>query len=456
MNSVFKPRSIAVIGASREPGKIGNVLVKNLVEGGYRGPVYPVNPSADEVLSLPCYASVLDVPGNVDCAVIATPAAVVEKVLAECGRKHVSAAIVISAGFGETGDSGAEARLAAIARRYGIAMVGPNCLGVVNPDINMDLLFLPTYKMGRPKSGGIAFVTQSGAIGSMILDLVAREGFGVSKFVSYGNAATLDETDFLEYLMRDPETKMVVLYIEGVKRGRAFFDLTRRLAKKKPLVVLKAGVTERGAAAAKSHTGALAGSYAAYRAVFRQNRIVEARTVDEVFDYAKIFTTQPRCTGGRVAVVTNGGGMGVLLSDALAQSGLSAAEFSPETRRAMKKALPPLVAVQNPLDLLGDADAGRYEAALSLAYDDPGVDAIIAATLFQTVSLDSRVVDVIVRHAAKGKKPLVNVSLGGEYTEVQRRALESSGIPSYGSPTAAANALARLVEYSRFTARPKR
>lgn len=450
MKSIFEPKGVAIIGASREPGKIGHVIVKNFVDGGYRGAVYPVNPNADEIRGLKCYPSVLKIPGKVDSAVISIPAKFVPQALEECGKKGVKGAVVISGGFSEVGNIALEEELVRIAKKYKMQVIGPNCLGVVNPSTKVDSIFLPTHKMGRPKVGGVAFVMQSGAVGSTILDLIAREGFGISKFVSYGNAAVIDETDLLEYFGNDKQTKMIVLYVEGVKRGKEFFRLTRSLAKKKPIVVIKAGTTEKGAAAAMSHTGSLAGSYAAYRAVFRQNRMIEARALDDVFNFTKMFDTQPCCTGKRVAVITNGGGMGVLAADAVIENGLELAEFSDGTKVQIRRTMPSTVNARNPLDLVGDADAARYENAIKLAYDDPTVDAIIVITLFQTVSLDSRVVDVIVDAAARGEKPLINIALGGEYTEVQRRALESSMVPSYYSPSAAARSLAKLVEYSRF------
>jgi len=451
LNSILNPKSVAVIGAAREPGKIGNVIVKNFLDSGFRGEVYPVNPNATEVYGLKCYKSVLDIRGKVDSAVIAIPAKLVPQALEECGKKKVNGVVVISGGFAEVGNEALEQQIAGIAKKYGMAMIGPNCLGVVNPSSKVDSIFLPTYKMGRPKVGGVAFIMQSGAVGSTILDLIAREGFGISKFISYGNAASVDETDLLEYLGADRQTRIIVLYIEGVRRGKEFFKVTRRLAKLKPIVAIKAGTTEGGAKAAKSHTGSLAGNYAAYRAVFRQNRVIEAKTLDEVFDLAKVFETQPHCTGKRIAIITNGGGMGVLATDAVVENGLELAEFGEAALARLRQVMPTTVNARNPLDLTGDADAARYETAINLAYDDPNVDALIVITLFQTVSLDSRVVDVVVKIAGRKEKPLVTVALGGEYTEMQRRALESSGVPSYASPTAAAKSLAKLIEYSRFT-----
>lgn len=450
LKSIFNPKGVAIIGASRDPSKIGHVILKNFADGGFQGGVYPVNPTADEVLGLKCYKSVLDIPKKVDLAVISIPARFVPQALDECGKKGIKGIVLISGGFAEVGNIELENEIINISNKYNLAVIGPNCLGVVDPATKVDCIFLPTYKLGRPNIGGVSFVMQSGAVGSTILDLVAREGFGISKFISYGNASLVDESDLLEFLMHDKQTKIIVLYIEGVKNGRKFFAITKKLAKVKPLVVIKAGVSEKGAAAAKSHTGSLAGSYAAYKAVFKQNHLTEARSTDEVFDLAKIFNAQPLCSGNRVAVITNGGGMGVLAADSVEENGLELAEFSEQTLKALRAAMPPLVSIKNPLDLIGDADAARYETAIKLAYDDPNVDALIVITLFQTVSLDSRVVDVVVNVSDRKSKPVINVSLGGEYTEMQRRALESAGVPSYSSPSAAANALARLVEYSRF------
>jgi len=450
LDSIFYPKSVAIIGVSPEPNKIGHVILKNFLDAGFPGKVYPVHPTAEFVLGIKCYKSVLDIPGKVDSAIFAIPGKFVPDVLEECGKKGIKGAVVISAGFSEAGNFDLEKQLIDTAKKYGISVIGPNCLGVVNPLAKVDSVFLPTYKMGRPKVGGIAFATQSGAIGTMILDLVAHEGFGISKFISYGNASVIDETDLLEYLGKDKKTRMIVLYIEGVKRGKAFFALTKKLAKKKPIVVIKAGVTEKGAAAAKSHTGSLAGSYAAYKAVFKQNRMIEAKSIEDIFDFAKIFETQPACTGDRVLIVTNGGGMGVLTADAVIESGLKLAELSEESKAAIKAKMPPLVFPNNPLDLLGDCDATRYEEALKIIANDPGIDAIIVATLFQTASLDSRVVESILKIAGSTKKPVINISVGGEYTEIQRRALEGSGVPSYISPTSAVHALAKLIEHSRY------
>lgn len=238
---LFNPSSVAIIGASRDPGKIGHVLLRNFIEGGFRGKIYPVNPKSEEILGLKCYPSVGKIKEKVDLAVISIPAKLVPDALRECGEKGVKGAIVISGGFAEVGNIALENELREIAIKYNIACLGPNCMGVINPLTRVDSVFIPTYKMGRPKLGGVSFISQSGAIGGAVLDLMARQGFGMSKFVSYGNAAALDETDLLRYIADDERTRIIVLYIEGVKRGREFFETLKEVTKKKPVVVLKGG-----------------------------------------------------------------------------------------------------------------------------------------------------------------------------------------------------------------------
>ena len=267
---VFNPTSIAVIGASREPNKIGHVIVKNFVDGGFSGRIYPINPNAESILGLRSYKSVLDIKGGVDSAVIAVPAAAVPSVLEECGKKGIGGVVLITGGFSEVGKREEEERIAAIANKYGIALIGPNCMGVLTPSSRVDSVFLPIYKLGRPRVGNISFISQSGAVGGCIVDLAARAGIGMSKFVSYGNAAAVDECDLLEYLAADKETDIIVVYLEGVRDGRRFLEVTRKITKQKPIVVLKAGKSEAGAEAARSHTGSLAGSAEAYQAAFRQ------------------------------------------------------------------------------------------------------------------------------------------------------------------------------------------
>ncbi len=449
LEAVFKPRSMAVIGASREPNKIGHVILKNFLDGGFVGKIYPVNPTADEVLGLECYKSVLEIPEDVDSAVIAIPAKFVIQALEECGKKGVKGVVVITGGFTEIGEQGLEKKLIEVANRYDMALIGPNCMGVLNPASRVDSVFLPIYKLGRPHVGGISFISQSGAVGGCIVDLAARAGLGMAKFVSYGNASVIDETDLLTYLAADPQTDIIVVYIEGVKRGKEFMEIAKEVAKDKPVIILKAGVSQHGAEAAKSHTGSLAGNAAAYSAAFRQCKLIEAKTLDELFDFAKIFD-QPKSCGDRVAIITNGGGNGVLAVDSLDHEGLKLAEFSDETNKALREILPSYVGVHNPVDLVGDANSGRYERALNVVMKDPNVDAIVVIVLFQTAGIDSSVTNVIVRASDDRRKPIIVVSTGGEYTEMHRRILDSYGVPTYPSPSSAMASLKKFIDYSNY------
>ncbi len=482
LDAVFHPKSVAVIGASREPGKIGHVILRNFLEGGFGGAIYPVNPNADEVLGLPSLKRASDAPGPVDCALIAVPAPYVVESLHDSIRAGARAAVVISGGFSEVGNARPEEEMAKLARDHDVALIGPNCMGVLNPSARVDSVFLPIYKMGRPHSGGISFISQSGAVGGCIVDLAARAGMGMAKFVSYGNAAVINETDLLQYLIHDEPTRTVVHYVEGVHDGRAYLSAASELTKTKPLVVLKAGVSHFGAAAATSHTGAMAGSPEVYAAAFRQAGACQARTLDELFDFAKVFSmpldlAQPAQTKeenkshgppahgthsaspalashssvSRIAIVTNGGGNGVLAADSVEQEGLALSVFTEHSRRSLSSMLPPTTRVSNPLDLIGDADSARYDRAISLLLDDATVDALVVIILFQTAALDSTIINVLVRAAQLRRKPMVVVSTGGEYTELHRRILDSYGIPTFASPSSAVRALARYLDYAKRT-----
>lgn len=447
---LFDPKSVAVIGASRDPSKIGHVLLRNFIEGGFRGEVYPINPKTDEILGLKCYLSVKNVKEEVDLAVIAIPAKLVPEALRECGEKGVKGAIVISGGFSEVGNAELENELKEVCLKYDIACLGPNCMGVINPLTRVDSVFIPTYKMGRPKLGGVSFISQSGAIGGAVLDLMARQGFGMAKFVSYGNGAVIDETDLLKYMADDERTRTIVLYIEGVRRGREFFETLKGVTKRKPVVVLKGGKTAGGAVATKSHTGSLAGNAEVYEAVFKQCRATEARSLDEVFSFSKLFESQPFCSGERVGIVTNGGGLAVIAADSVEENGLKLAELSPESVERIRERVPAYVNVKNPLDLSGDAGAERFEVAINAMLEDENVDSIVVGVLFQTESIDSRVVSMIVGASNLKRKPIVVVCPGGEYAEVHSRILENCGVPTYTSSSSAVRALRKLVDYSKF------
>jgi acyl-CoA synthetase (NDP forming) len=377
----------------------------------------------------------------------------VPSVLEECGKAKVKTVIVVSGGFAEVGETKLQEKLSELANKYGFTILGPNCLGVMDPKSRIDTLFLPTFKIDRPRIGGVSFASQSGAVGSCALDMMANEGFGLAKFISYGNAVDLDEVDILQYLMKDKDTKVIIFYIEGVKRGRAFFEIAKKATKIKPVVVVKGGTTEEGATAAHSHTASLAGNYEAYEAAFKQSGIIQAKSLDEVIDYAKIFDTQPLAKGSKVAVITNGGGTGVLAVDAIYNNGLSMPKLTDYSLKQLRKAMPPIVNVTLPLDMAGDADDKRFNSALEIISNDPNVDAIMAIALFQTPGADSRVAASLIHYGTLMKKPLVVVSPGGTYTQAHKNMMESSGVPVYSSPEQAAQSLSALVKYSKYRQR---
>jgi acetate---CoA ligase (ADP-forming) subunit alpha len=449
LDMVFNPKTVAIIGASATPNKIGNVLVKNFADARFQGRVCPVNPKYQDIMGFKCYPSVKDIPGKVDCVIVATPAETVPGVMEECAEKKVGGVIILSGGFEEIKRDDLAARIREISMKNGIPVVGPNCLGVFDPYTKVDSVFLPTYKLERPKAGGIAFVTQSGAVGSTVMDLAAYYGLGISKFISYGNSTVLDEADYLEYLMHDDETEIIILYIEGAKNGRRLYEVMKKVNKSKPIIALKAGRASGGAAAARSHTGNIAGSYLAYQAAFKQAKVTEANSLDEVFEFVKIFN-QPKPKGKRVGVITNGGGLGVLTADAVESEGLVMAQFSDETRAGLAKILPSYGNVANPLDLVADAGVEAYEKAMGLMMDDKNIDALLVIVLTQTPPIDERIIHVLSRVVDERKKPVATISIGGTYTEAYRKILESKGVPSYNSPNAAVKAMERLMTYAKY------
>lgn len=447
LKSLFEPKSIAVIGASRDPSKIGHVILKNLVEGGFAGQVYPVNPSAEVILYQHSFVSVKDIPSNVDCAIIATPPKAVTTVLQECADKGVKAAIIITSGFAEVGNVQGEEEIKRIAKSSGMAVVGPNCMGLINTTTRVDSVFNPVYKLGRPKPGEIAFISQSGAVGAAVMDLAAKMGVGISMFVSYGNAAVVTETDLLEYLRDDPKTKVIAMYIEGVRDGRRFMEVAKDITKRKPIILIKAGKTPAGTKAVASHTAALAGDYQVYSAAFKQVGIIEVESLTDLFDFSKIFL-QPFPSGDRVGIITNGGGIGVLTSDWVSTNGLKMAKFADATAQNLRAKMPGHVNIANPLDLAGDADSARFKTAIDNLMTDENVDSLILTPLMQTVSLDAGLIDIINKASELMKKPIIVVTIGGDYTENNRKLIEEGGVPTYTSPYVATKALSKLTWYA--------
>nr|NIO21024.1 CoA-binding protein [Candidatus Aenigmarchaeota archaeon] len=359
LDSFFTPRSVAVVGASRKARKFGHVIFKNFIESKFNGKVYPINKNAEKILGVKSYAGIEEVPGEVDLAVIAIPAPYVLPVIDDCLSKKVKAAIIVSGGFKEIGEEGEE-REQEIKRRIqgnNLRIIGPNCIGIFDPRNYIDTLFLPRYRLRRPRQGPISFISQSGAFGSAILDWAASQEIGISKFISLGNKIDVDEVDLLNYLAGDLQTKCITLYVESIDRGRDFLKIASNIVQKKPLIVLKAGVTDEGASAALSHTGSLAGSAKVYEGAFKQTGILQAQTIEELFDYARALAYQPLPSERKnIMIVTNGGGFGVISTDQVSQLNLRMAKLTPETIKKLKKTLPEYAVIRNPLDLVGDAD----------------------------------------------------------------------------------------------------
>lgn len=446
---VMEPKSVAVVGASATPNKIGNVLLKNFIDGKFRGKIYPVNPKYKKINGMKCYPNIKSLPEAVDCAVIATPAQVVNDVVEECVKKKVGGVIVITSGFEEIGRTDLAEKLKKISEKNDLPVIGPNCLGIFNPYNKIDTIFLPMYKLERPKAGNISFITQSGAVGSTVTDLAAYYGVGLAKFVSYGNATVIDESDVLEYLIEDKETEIIVLYVEGVKNGRRFYETIKKANKKKPVIVLKGGRAKGGQAAAMSHTGNIAGSYLAYQAAFKQAKVTEAEGLHELFEFVKIFN-QPKPKGDRVAIITNGGGVGILATDNVEKEGLNLAEFSKDTKKKISKFMPVYGNIGNPLDLVADSGVDSYSKALDVLLKAPEVDILLIVVLLQTPPIDERIIHVLTKASTDRRKPIATISIGGTYTEAYRKILESNGVPSYGSPAGAVKAVSKLVTYSKY------
>jgi acetyltransferase len=450
LDPILRPRSIAVIGASRQKHTIGWQILDNLLRVGFTGPVYPVNPKASAIHSMPAYPSIAEVPESVDLAVIVVPGAYVAEVTQQCVDRGVKGLVVISAGFREVGGEGVEREreLLEIVKQAGVPMVGPNCLGVINndPAFAMNATFAPA----RPPVGPVGFVSQSGAMGASILDYAESLNIGISMFVSSGNKADVSGNDVLEYWRDDPNTQVVLMYLESFGNPRKFVEIGREMTRHKPICVVKSGRTGAGARAAASHTGALGGTELATNALIAQAGALRAETVEDLFDLAMSFANQPLPSGNRVAIVTNAGGPGIMAADACEANGLSVVHLAPETEDLLRTRLPEEASVKNPVDLIASASAENYEFALQCVFDDPNVDAAIAAFVpplgIQTRDVAAAIVRVNERHP---EKPLLAVLMGREGLPAGLAELHDASIPAYIFPESAARALGAMWRYRR-------
>lgn len=439
MKDFFSPKKVVVIGASDVKGKIGHTIFSNLL--GKKFEVIPVNIGHEKIMGKKCYKSVLDIPFKVDLGIIATPAKTVPVLSEECGRKGIKNVIIISAGFKEVGNKELENKLKEVIDKYKINVIGPNCLGLYDAYSELDTLFMLKDRLHRPGKGKISLISQSGAMGAAILDLAAKRKLGFSKFVSFGNAIDLDETDLLDYIAKDKNTEIICMYVEEIKRGQKFLQIAKKI--KKPVIFLKGGTTEAGTKAALSHTGSLAGSSAIYSGVLRQAGFLQVKSIEEMFILADVFEKVKMLPKGkRVQVITNGGGYGINAVDLLEKAGLSLAKLS-EQSVAKLKHLPNMASFSNPLDILGDSTDERYNDAIKVCLQDKKNDLLLVLVLTQVPLIDEKLSEAFV----STKKPVIAVVTGTELAEKISSSLKKKGIPCYEQINDAVTAIKGLVEF---------
>jgi acetyltransferase len=437
-----EPRGVAVVGASPTPGKLGHAVLQNVIQYGYLGKIYPINPKAREILGLPAYPSVKDIPDEVDLAIVLVPAVAVPGVLEECGQRGITGAVVISAGFREMGREGRqlEEELIRVSHQYGIRIVGPNVLGIIDTVIGLNA----SFAAGMPSKGKIAFMSQSGALCTSILDIALGQGIGFSRFYSIGNKADLNEIDFLKAWSVDPETSVIAAYLEGIADGSEFMKVARQVTRVKPVVSIKSGTTSAGSRAASSHTGTLAGSEKAYDAAYKQVGIVRAGSVQDLFDYAQAFARQPLPESDAVAVVTNAGGPGIMASDAVERIGMRLASLTPEIQQQLRAALPAAASVVNPIDVLGDAPADRYALAIEAALRDPNVGMVLVVLTPQTATQIPETARVLGQMSRKYHKPTFAAFMGDQAIRPALQILTEYSVPNYQVPERAVSAMAAM------------
>ena len=451
----FNPESVAIVGASTRKGKVGHEILASIIGGGYEGRIFPVNPNADQIKGLKCYPDLESIGEIPDLVVIVVPAKAVAAVMEQCASIGVKSVIIITAGFKEVGKEGRklEQAIVGIARRGRIRMIGPNCLGVMVPSAKLNASFGGEL----PKAGGIGYISQSGALLAAILDIANANGIGFSKLISIGNKADVDELDIIEILDEDPETRVIAGYLESITEGNAFVRKAEQISYGKPLLLIKSGGTAAGAKAASSHTGSLAGGETAYECVFERAGIVRCNSIKQQFDYAQAFANQPLPAGPGVAVITNAGGPGIMAADAVERQGLTIAKLADETVAKLASQLPAAANVYNPIDILGDALADRYEFALDVVLDDAKVDSVLILLTPQAMTDSEAAAEAVVRTSGKKtSKPILACFLGAGKVEQGIRILREGRVPQYDSPETAVSTIKVMCEYVRWRSRPKR
>lgn len=447
METFFNPSSVAIIGATEKAGSLPGIILKNLLDMGFTGRIYPVNPKYQSVFGLKCFSSLLDIPDEIALTVIAIPAAFVLDVLKQQARKRIHRAIIISAGFREMGTEGTdmEEKIKQVAAENNIRILGPNCLGVLDNYTNFTTSFLPWERVSTPKKGSLSILSQSGAFAIALLDLAAQEGLGIAKMINYGNRIDVGESALLPYLTDDVHTKVVALYMESVDHGRRFIETAKACSKKKPIVALKVGKGAAGIAAAKSHTGAIAGKYEIYKAAFLKAGIIEAHGLEEFIDGVKALSMQKPPQGNRILIVTNGGGFGVIVTDHCTENGLEVPAPSPRLKEKLRSKFSTFYVVNNPVDLTGSARDEDYRTALhTCMVESDEYDAAIIIPLMAPQGMTERIVDIVDDTMKLSKKPAIICTVGGSFTTRVKQLFEERMLPVYPSPERSAKAMSIL------------
>ena len=453
LQALLYPKGVAVIGASRTPGKVGNAILSNLVKGGYAGKIIAVNPAGGEILGLTCRPDLNGLEGSLDLSVVVVPPAAVMGALEMSAKAGVKAAAVITAGFKEVGADGAkmEQEMVAYCRKKGMRLLGPNCLGLINTENSMNASFATQM----PRRGSISVISQSGALCTAILDWSMGRGVGLAKLISIGNKADLCETDLLLALRDDPQTRVITCYLESITAGDEFIKVAESVSAVKPVVILKAGTTQAGGKAASSHTGSLAGADIAYGAAFRRAGVIRAESFEGLFDAATALAMQPLPKGDRVAIITNAGGPGIMAADAVENLGLQVKPLTESISTALREKLPAAASVGNPIDVLGDADPDRYATALNAALDDDSVDAIVVLLTPQAMSRPAETARAIIDNL-RGNKPVLAAFMGGQDVMPARSEFVAANLPDYTAPERAVGALRAMCDYAAWRRRPPR
>jgi acetyltransferase len=455
---LINPKSIAVVGASSRPGTVGNAVFLNLIQGGYQGPVYPVNPKARHINSVRTFKSLSSIPDEVDMAVLVIPPQFVPDVIDEAGEKGVKAILTISAGFKEVGPEGAaiEEEVKERLAKYDMPLVGPNCLGIINTAKSTSMN--ASFALQMPRAGNLAFISQSGAICTAVLDYAGMHHLGFSKFVSFGNKADVNEVDLLRFLGDDPQTKVICMYLEDISDGREFINVCRKIfwEKDKPMLAIKAGQSPEGARAASSHTGSLAGSDNVYEALLLQSGVQRVRTIEELFDLAEAYSNVPMPRGRNLAIITNAGGPGILATDAAVRAGLKLSEFTEKTKKALRKHLPPTAAVGNPVDVIGDATSERYKAAIDVLLKGAHVDALLVILTPQSMTDIVGCAKAVHNAIEETDKPVICSFMGGSIVQEGIHYLKQHGIPNYIFPEEAVRTLGDMCKFAEIRSVPRR